>query len=82
MHVLHSQIQTGSAEFQANDRTMRALVAEMREREALVRRGAVPDPRVRDAVRALLAEIRADADGAVYQLARTDTGWVVEGVID
>ena len=42
MHVLHSQIQTGSAEFQANDRTMRALVAEMREREALVRQGGGP----------------------------------------
>jgi histidinol dehydrogenase len=37
----------------------------IRERDALVRRGAVPDPSLRDAVRATLASVRADGDAAV-----------------
>jgi histidinol dehydrogenase len=37
----------------------------VRERDALVRRGAVPDPAMRDAVRETLAAVRADGDGAV-----------------
>ena len=36
-----------------------------RERDGLVRRGAVPDPAVRDAVRAILAGIRVNPDAAV-----------------
>jgi histidinol dehydrogenase len=36
-----------------------------REYDALVRRGAVPDPRVRDAARATLADVRARGDEAV-----------------
>ena len=35
------------------------------EREALIRRGAVPDPSVRDGARAILAEVRRDGDGAI-----------------
>ena len=35
------------------------------ERDALLRRGAVPDARVRDAVRAILADIRSNPDSAV-----------------
>ena len=37
----------------------------VRDRDALVRRGAVPDPAVRDAVRETLAAVRADGDRAV-----------------
>lgn len=37
----------------------------VRERDALVRRGAAPDPALRDAVRATLAEVRAHGDPAV-----------------
>ena len=37
----------------------------IRERDALVRRGAVPDQRLRAAVRTTLAEVRADGDDAV-----------------
>jgi histidinol dehydrogenase len=39
-----------------------AIVA---ERDALVRRGAVPDPAIRDATRAILAEVRTGGDTAV-----------------
>ena len=35
------------------------------EREALIRRGAVPDRNVRDGARAILAEVRRDGDAAV-----------------
>ena len=35
------------------------------EREALIRRGAVPDPIVRDSARATLAEVRRDGEAAV-----------------
>jgi histidinol dehydrogenase len=35
------------------------------ERESLVRRGAVPDPHVREGARATLAEVRRDGDAAV-----------------
>ena len=35
------------------------------EREALIRRGAVPDPKVRDGARATLAEVRRDGETAV-----------------
>ena len=35
------------------------------ERDALIRRGAVPDPQIRDDARATLAEVRRDGDGAV-----------------
>ena len=35
------------------------------EGEALIRRGAVPDPNVRDGARATLAEVRRDGDAAV-----------------
>ena len=35
------------------------------EREALIRRGAVADPNVRDGARAILAEVRRDGDAAV-----------------
>lgn len=37
----------------------------VRERDALVRRGAVPDAAMRDAVRETLAAVRADGDAAV-----------------
>jgi len=36
-----------------------------KEREALIRRGAVPDPRVRDDVRTILADVRRRGDEAV-----------------
>jgi histidinol dehydrogenase len=36
-----------------------------KEREALIRRGAVPDPSVRDGARGTLAEVRRDGDAAV-----------------
>lgn len=39
--------------------------AATREREALIRRGAVPEAAVRDAARATLAEVRAGGDDAV-----------------
>jgi histidinol dehydrogenase len=39
-----------------------ALAAEV---DGLVRRGAVPDPSVREAVRAILTELRADPDGGL-----------------
>jgi histidinol dehydrogenase len=35
------------------------------DRDALIRRGAVPDPRVRDAARATLADVRTRGDAAV-----------------
>jgi len=35
------------------------------EREALIRRGAVPDPSVRDGARVILAEVRRDGEAAV-----------------
>jgi histidinol dehydrogenase len=37
------------------------------ERAALIRRGAVPDPQVRDAARAILADVRARGDDAVRE---------------
>ncbi len=39
----------------------------MGDRDALVRRGAVPDPAMRDAVRTTLAGVRADGDAAVRE---------------
>jgi len=39
--------------------------AARRQREALIRRGAVPDPRVRETVRTTLADVRARGDDAV-----------------
>jgi histidinol dehydrogenase len=41
--------------------------AAIAHRHALVRRGAVPDPAVRDAVRATLADVRARGDDAVRE---------------
>jgi histidinol dehydrogenase len=37
------------------------------ERDALIRRGAVPDPQVRDGVRAILADVRRRGDDAVRE---------------
>ena len=39
----------------------------IRQRDALVRRGAVPDPAMRDAVRATLSAVRSDGDAAVRE---------------
>jgi histidinol dehydrogenase len=45
-----------------------------REHDALVRRGAVPDPRVRETARATLADIRTRGDVAVQHANRTVGG--------
>ena len=41
--------------------------AAMAERDALFRRGAVPDPTIREATRAILADVRARGAAAVRE---------------
>ena len=54
------------------------------EHRALVRRGAVPDPAVRDAVRATLADVRERGDVAVREANARVGGGAADGrlVID
>ncbi len=49
------------------------------ERDALLRRGAVPDARVRDAVRAILADIRSNPDSAVAAASARFGGGLADG---
>ena len=50
-----------------------------RDRDALVRRGAVPDPRVRESARATLAEVRLRGDRAVREANATVGGGRADG---
>ena len=49
------------------------------ERDALIRRGAVPDPQVRDAARAVLADVRRGGDDAVRDASRRFGGGRADG---
>ena len=51
------------------------------ERLALVRRGAVPDPAVRDAVRAILADVRRRGDVAVAEANARVGGGTTDGTL-
>ena len=48
-------------------------------REALIRRGAVPDPSVRDAARAILADVRGRGDAAVREANERFGGGAADG---
>ena len=50
-----------------------------RDHDALVRRGAVPDPRVREAARMTLADVRARGDIAVREANATVGGGRLDG---
>jgi histidinol dehydrogenase len=52
-----------------------------RDHDALVRRGAVPDPRVRETVRATLADVRTRGDDAVRDANRAVGGGRADGVL-
>jgi histidinol dehydrogenase len=58
--------------------------ATLRERDALFRRGAVPDPGVREATRAILADVRARGSTAVREASARFGGGLADGrlVID
>jgi histidinol dehydrogenase len=49
------------------------------EHRALIRRGAVPDPRVRDGARAIVADVRTRGDGAVREANQAVGGGRLDG---
>ncbi|HEY6569170.1 MAG TPA: hypothetical protein VIZ22_02720, partial [Candidatus Limnocylindrales bacterium] len=53
--------------------------ATLHERDALFRRGAVPDPAVRGAARAILADVRARGTVAVREAAARFGGGRIDG---